>query len=280
MLKAERRRRRQPAGADRRTLNARAGAMQLYNYFRSSASYRVRIALALKGLSYDYVPVHLVKNEQLGDGVPRARAGAARAGAGASTSRAAAPLTAVAGDHRVPRRDPSRAAAAARPTRSAGPGSARIALDIACEIHPLDNLRVLRFLVKEHGACPRTTRTAGTGTGSRPGWRRSSGSSPATRDRALLPRRHAGPRRLRARAADLQRPAHGLPPRPRADGDARLRGLHGRSRRSARPSLPPARTRREPAGRAGSRRPGAIARRRRADDDARRAAQRAARSPR
>ena len=33
--------------------------MQLYNYFRSSASYRVRIALALKGLAYDYVPVHL-----------------------------------------------------------------------------------------------------------------------------------------------------------------------------------------------------------------------------
>src|SRR3954466_10568820 len=39
--------------------------MELYNYFRSSASYRVRIALALKGLAYDYVPVHLVKNEQL-----------------------------------------------------------------------------------------------------------------------------------------------------------------------------------------------------------------------
>ena len=37
--------------------------MKLYNYFRSSASYRVRIALALKGLDYDYVPVHLTKNE-------------------------------------------------------------------------------------------------------------------------------------------------------------------------------------------------------------------------
>ena len=35
--------------------------------------------------------------------------------------------------------------------RSAGPGFARIALDIACEIHPLDNLRVLRFLVKDMG---------------------------------------------------------------------------------------------------------------------------------
>jgi maleylacetoacetate isomerase/maleylpyruvate isomerase len=38
--------------------------VKLYNYFRSSAAYRVRIALALKGLSYDYVSVHLAKGEQ------------------------------------------------------------------------------------------------------------------------------------------------------------------------------------------------------------------------
>ncbi|MBS0315778.1 MAG: glutathione S-transferase N-terminal domain-containing protein, partial [Proteobacteria bacterium] len=37
--------------------------MKLYNYFRSSASFRVRIALLLKGLAYDYVPVHLVRGE-------------------------------------------------------------------------------------------------------------------------------------------------------------------------------------------------------------------------
>jgi len=35
--------------------------MQLYSYFRSSAAYRVRIALALKGLSFETVPIHLVK---------------------------------------------------------------------------------------------------------------------------------------------------------------------------------------------------------------------------
>ena len=35
--------------------------MRLYTYFRSSAAYRVRIALALKGLDYDAVPVHLVR---------------------------------------------------------------------------------------------------------------------------------------------------------------------------------------------------------------------------
>ena len=39
--------------------------MKLYSYFRSSAAYRVRIALNLKKLSYETEPVHLVKNEQL-----------------------------------------------------------------------------------------------------------------------------------------------------------------------------------------------------------------------
>ena len=36
--------------------------MKLYSYFRSSAAYRVRIALNLKGLAYDTVPVHLLKD--------------------------------------------------------------------------------------------------------------------------------------------------------------------------------------------------------------------------
>jgi maleylacetoacetate isomerase len=41
--------------------------MKLYNYFRSSASYRARIALNLKGIKFEYIPVHLIKNggEQL-----------------------------------------------------------------------------------------------------------------------------------------------------------------------------------------------------------------------
>jgi len=38
--------------------------MKLYSYFRSSAAYRARIALHLKGLAFDYVPVHLRKGEQ------------------------------------------------------------------------------------------------------------------------------------------------------------------------------------------------------------------------
>ena len=36
--------------------------MKLYNYFRSTSSYRVRIACNLKGLSYEYIPVHLNRN--------------------------------------------------------------------------------------------------------------------------------------------------------------------------------------------------------------------------
>jgi len=36
-------------------------ALRLYNYWRSSASYRVRIALELKGLGYEYIPVHLLE---------------------------------------------------------------------------------------------------------------------------------------------------------------------------------------------------------------------------
>jgi maleylpyruvate isomerase len=38
--------------------------MKLFNYWRSSASYRVRLALGFKGLSYDYVAVNLQKGEQ------------------------------------------------------------------------------------------------------------------------------------------------------------------------------------------------------------------------
>ena len=41
--------------------------MKLYSYFRSSAAYRLRIALGLKGLDYDYMAVNLVKSEQIED---------------------------------------------------------------------------------------------------------------------------------------------------------------------------------------------------------------------
>lgn len=39
--------------------------MTLYGYFRSSTSYRTRIAMNLKGLDYDYIAVNLAQDEQL-----------------------------------------------------------------------------------------------------------------------------------------------------------------------------------------------------------------------
>jgi glutathione S-transferase len=47
--------------------------MKLYNYFRSSASFRVRIALALKGLGYEYLPVHLARATRSSPLMPRSR---------------------------------------------------------------------------------------------------------------------------------------------------------------------------------------------------------------
>src|SRR5215217_151626 len=38
--------------------------MKLHNYFRSSSSFRVRIAMELKGLKYDYIPVHIAKRSE------------------------------------------------------------------------------------------------------------------------------------------------------------------------------------------------------------------------
>ena len=118
--------------------------MQLYNYFRSSASFRVRIALALKGLDYDYIPVHLVKREHLDDAytalsasrlVPTLQDG------DALLSQSLAIIEYLDETHPQP------------PLLPADPlGRARvraIAQDIACEIHPLNNLRVLRYLTHD-----------------------------------------------------------------------------------------------------------------------------------
>jgi maleylacetoacetate isomerase len=118
--------------------------MKLYNYFRSSASYRVRIALALKGLEYTYKPVHLTKNEQFSESY-----------AAVSASRLV-PLLQD-GDVRLTQSlaiieylDETQPTPALLP--SDPPGRARVralAYDIACEIHPLNNLRVLRYLVND-----------------------------------------------------------------------------------------------------------------------------------
>ena len=118
--------------------------MQLYNYFRSSASFRVRIALALKGLSYDYVPVHLVRGEQLkppfSDKTPAALVPLLVDG-DRQLTQSMAIIEYLDETHPEPPLLPGDAFARAR--------IRALAQDIACEIHPLDNLRVLRYLVKE-----------------------------------------------------------------------------------------------------------------------------------
>jgi maleylacetoacetate isomerase len=126
--------------------------MRLHNYFRSSASYRVRIALALKGLAYEYVPVHLVKNEQLAPGyrdlapaqlVPALTLDASGDAPAATLTQSLAIIEYLDETHPEPPLLPKDALGRAR-VRA-------LALDIACEIHPLDNLRVLRYLQREMG---------------------------------------------------------------------------------------------------------------------------------
>ncbi len=117
--------------------------MELYNYFRSSASYRVRIALALKGLDYDYKAVHLSRNEQTGEsfaGVSASRLVPLLRDGDAVLTQSLAIIEYLDETHPQPPLLPATPVERAR-VRA-------LALDIACEIHPLNNLRVLRYLVK------------------------------------------------------------------------------------------------------------------------------------
>ncbi len=118
--------------------------MELFNYHRSSASYRVRIALALKGLDYDYRPVHLAKNEQFNESyqaVSAARLVPLLRDGDQVLTQSLAIIEYLEETHPQPPLLPADAAGRAR-VRA-------LAMDIACEIHPLNNLRVLRYLVRD-----------------------------------------------------------------------------------------------------------------------------------
>jgi len=122
--------------------------MKLYSYFRSSASFRVRIALALKGIAYDYAAVHLLQG------------GGQQFAAGFKTINPAALVPVLDDDGTVLTQslaiieylDETRPQPPLLPPAAADRARVRaIALAIACEIHPLNNLRVLGYLNKTLG---------------------------------------------------------------------------------------------------------------------------------
>ena len=132
--------------------------MKLYNYYRSSAAFRVRIALEIKSLKYEYVAIHLAKGEQLNsalgdilpdqivpvlelDGVVGAGAGPAAVGQRLTQSMAI-----------IEYLEETYPANPLLPTDAVARAQVRaLAQSVACEIHPLNNLRVLKYLVKVLG---------------------------------------------------------------------------------------------------------------------------------
>lgn len=131
--------------------------LKLYTYFRSSAAYRVRIALHLKGLPFESVPVHLLQEGGQQHGAAYAALNPAElvpmlVDDGLSLPQSLAIIEYL--DEQYP-------AAPLLPRDAAGRARVRaLALAVACDVHPLNNLRVLQYL--EH--------TLGQGAEARNAW--------------------------------------------------------------------------------------------------------------
>ncbi len=118
--------------------------MKLYSYWRSTAAYRVRIALNIKQVSYNYQAVHLVKDggEHLQNEYkslnPQSLVPALQTDDGQILTQSLAIidyLEEVYPEHSL------------YPSDAIGKAQAKaMALSIACDIHPLNNLRVLKYL--------------------------------------------------------------------------------------------------------------------------------------
>lgn len=116
--------------------------MKLYDFFRSSAAFRVRIALNLKGLEYEPIPKVFAKNEHRAAAYlalnPQGLIPALGVDDGAVISQSLAIIEYLDDLQPAPRLLPAEPLARAQ-VRS-------MALAIACDIHPLNNLRVLNYL--------------------------------------------------------------------------------------------------------------------------------------
>jgi maleylpyruvate isomerase len=128
-------------------------SLKLYTYFRSSAAYRVRIALNLKVLDVDMAPIHLLRTggEQLQEAYRSINPeGLVPALVDDNDEEGSQVLTqSLAIIEYLDEMYPEPPLLPSAPLDRAYVRG--IALSIACDIHPLNNLRVLRYLVRELG---------------------------------------------------------------------------------------------------------------------------------